>query len=372
MRIAALLSALLWVSCGGGNPEIGVILPLSGIAEADGNTAKRGLELFISEMGDNRPCDFVFADNASDPGKTIQRVEELSDRGVSLILGPAYSTTAMAASHAVRERQVPMLTPSATHPEVTRSNAYAFRVCFRDTQQGKAMAAFAFEKVENPRAAVLTDLRSAYSYNLANEFERAFQEAGGELVARFYFHEGDRDFIHLVEAVKESGANLVFLPAYALEVAAMLSVAHPAWEGMTILGADGWDSPDLFAPEIHIHPSLEAFISNHFSVHENPRTSAFSARFRHRFKEEPGQLAALTYDAAMLGTAAVRATKNAKDPVQVRDALASLPAIDGLTGHLEMEADGDPRKGLVIQALILEEGKTAKLQFLKRIPGAKD
>ena len=65
------------------------------------------------------------------------------------------------------------------------------------------------------------------------------------------------------------------------------------------------------------------------------------------------------------------AAKNPKDPVQVRDALAILPAIDGLTGNLAMEADGDPRKGLVIQALILEEGKVAKLQFLKRISGAK-
>jgi len=367
LKYSIFLLAFLLISCGGAKPEIGVILPLSGSAEADGSIAKRGLELFISEMGEVPPCNFVIVDNASDPSTTIQRVEELSNRGVCLILGPAYSLNAIAASYVVKEKRVPLLTPAATHPLVTRGNPYAFRACFLDTQQGEVLANFAVENFEEPRVAVVTDLGSEYSYNLANEFEEAFLAAGGRLANRFYFHEGDRDFTRLVEKVRNSGANIVFLPAYAPEVVAILSAAKSSWGGITVFGGDGWDAPDLFLPDAGFDPSIKAFISNHFSVHESPRTSAFSARYRHRYEEEPGQLAALTYDAARLAVAAVRGAEDGNDPVHVRDSLASLPAIEGLTGHLAMEADGNPRKGLVIQELVIEEGKPVKLRFLKRV-----
>ena len=74
MKYSIFLLAFLLISCGGAKPEIGVILPLSGSAEADGSIAKRGLELFISEMGEVPPCNFVIVDNACELMVTFRHI----------------------------------------------------------------------------------------------------------------------------------------------------------------------------------------------------------------------------------------------------------------------------------------------------------
>ena len=105
MNKVLLLSLFLcFTACGDRSaPLVGVILPLSGGFSADGIGALAGLRVLEAELGENPSCRFVVMDNFSNPRESVRCVTELYEEGCSLIVGPAYSSSSIAASRGARE-----------------------------------------------------------------------------------------------------------------------------------------------------------------------------------------------------------------------------------------------------------------------------
>ncbi len=125
---------------------------------------------------------------------------------------------------------------------------------------------------------------------------------------------------------------------------------------MPLLGADGWDSPELW--KLGGKALNNSYITNHFAI-DNPATEVqkFATAYKTKFKVEPDALAALGYDAVYILADALRRAKTT-DGEKLRDAIAQTKNFYGVTGKItNFDASRDAIKPAVILKLAPQYNK---------------
>ena len=170
---------------------------------------------------------------------------------------------------------MPMVTPSSTNPDVTEVGDMIFRVCFIDPFQGIVSAKFAreHEGLKAQKAAILYDQVAAYAVGLQEEFDKAFKELGGEIVAKETYQAGDQDFRR--SSRPSATSRMSFLSRL---LHRRRQHCDPGEIGITVplLGGDGWDSEKL--AEIAGEAIDGCFYSNHYSHQDPIRACRISSR----------------------------------------------------------------------------------------------
>ncbi len=353
MRVRLVGLALLSFACKR-TPEtpivIGVVEPLTGPRASYGVSAKNGIDLAIAEENAagrlGRKIEVVHLDDQGEGSIAVDAVRRLiAEEHVDLLIGEVASDAALAMAPAAQRAATPMLTPAATSPRVTDVGDYIFRICFADPFQADAMAHFAIRELSLDKAAVLRDLDSEYSIDLAEAFAARFTALGGHVVATEHFQQGDRSFAPALEKIRRAGAAAVYVPAYHLDVA-RLSTERERLGGAILLGSDGWDANELL---LTAGPALEgSYFTAHVSMDDpRPEVKRFVEAYTKEYNEQPDATAALGYDAARYALAAIRET-GSTDKEEVRAALAGLEGFTGVTGPIHLDARRDAIKPAVV------------------------
>jgi branched-chain amino acid transport system substrate-binding protein len=340
--------------------KVGVVLPLNGENATFGVETENGINLAVTDIkaeGKTWP-EMITVDNGGSPTQTASAVKRFIDSDkVSVILGPVTSNEAIAAGDQAEAGMVPLVTPTATNVMVTVNKKYVFRVCYTDDVQGPMAANFAYDTLKARRAAVLVNSSESYSMGLGDAFVKRFKERGGEIVSQMSFTKDTDDFGAQISQLRLKSPDAIFLPAYYEATAKCISQARAAGLRSTFVGTDGWDSPNLYTL------SAGAVKGNYFTTHFSPqedRTAVkrFVQNYRAAYNEEPGALAALGYDAAMVVFAAVERA-GSSDREAITKAIAETRDFDGVTGKITIDANHNAVKNLVI----LETGeKSASLK----------
>jgi branched-chain amino acid transport system substrate-binding protein len=243
---------------------------------------------------------------------------------------------------------------------VTEVGDFIFRVCFIDPFQGLVMAKFARENLKAQKAAVLRDNKSDYSIGLAQVFTEKFKGFGGQIVAEEDYAQGDTDFRAQLTAIKGAKPDVVFVPGYYTDAGLIARQARQLGLTATLLGGDGWESEKLF--ELGGSAIEGSYYSNHYAVdNPAPKTQKFLTDYKKRFGSVPDSLAALGYDAAMVGLAAIDAA-NGTDGTAVRDAIARTKDFDGVAGKINLDA----KRNAIKPAVVLKVA-AGKLQYVTTI-----
>lgn len=349
LRVVAVLvvASLAVVGCRqGGSPSpetrvrVGVLLPLSGPLESYGRGCEEGVRLWAET--DPR-FDLVWEDDRGEAEACVEAFRRLEAAGVQVVIGPATSTCALASAPLADEARLPLVTPSASHFDVTKGHPYVSRVCFVDPMQGAALAIFARENLGIARIAALVQRDEPYTKSLSESFRQAFHALGGVVVLVETYEAGTSDFGPILSRVRESGAEALFAPGFVSEVAVLMKQARLAVPGLPILGGDGWDSPELFAKA---GPAAEGhFYTSQFSpTDKDASVASFVEAFRARYGHDPGMFAALGYDAA--GRVAQCLADGTREGIA--KALSLTPSYRGVTGSMTFDADRNPMKPVVI------------------------
>jgi branched-chain amino acid transport system substrate-binding protein len=360
MAFSALVAA-----CGGGEQaagpwRVGVVVDQSGPTRGFGESALRGVQLAAETLdaagGAGRPrFELVIEDDRGSEEGARAAVEKLLASQVHALIGSATSSVTLAGAPLAQRAQVPMVTPSATSPEVTQVGDYIFRVCFVDTFQGEAMADFAYYSLRTRRAAVLFDPESAYGSGLARYFEGEFLKFGGETVAEQTYAAGEEDFSRQLAAIQAASPEVLFVPGYYTEAGRIAKQARELGLTAILLGGDGWDSPQIF--ELAGAAADGAYISTHFSPDAPSEVApAFVAAYKARHGgQTPDAFAALAYDALHV---LARAFERAGDPSgpALQKALGRTQMFEGVTGEITLNRGRDAIKDAVV--LELREGGT--------------
>lgn len=339
-----------------GELRIGLLAPLTGGAMRF--TAHRAAQALVErvnaegglEVGGRKiPVRLFVEDTAGQTERVMSAAARLiRQERVQALIGPYFSREAIPLAAAAEAAQVLMLTPSATSPEITRDRRFAFRVCMVDSDQGRALARFAYEDLGLRRAAVLYDESDAYSSGLAGYFGEALRALPGTRVLAEPYARGTEDFSAALARIAASGAQALFLPNFIEDLPRQMAQARAAGFKGVLLGGDSWDSDR----RLHSLPEAQgARFSVEYAVETlDPGRRKKAEDLTALAGAELDKNTALTLDALELLFAAARQV-GATDAASLRAGLTALRGFTGLTGAIRFEAGGDPARSLHIMGI---------------------
>lgn len=383
-RLAAPLASLLLVAGCAKQPDgsadsaapvrIGLNAEITGELSAVGTSSRNAAQLLVAEInaaggleiaGKKHPVDLVVGDNGGKPDQAASTAQRLiSQNEILAMVGPNASACAIPASAIAESVGVAMISPWSTNPKTTLDattgnyKSYVFRGCFTDLFQGRVLAKFTLDTLKAKRAAVLYDVASEAPNGQATLFKEAFEKNGGQIVAFETYTTGDRDFSAQLTKIRAANPDVFFIPAYYNDVPLIAQQARRLGITAPFVGSDAWSTPELV--KLGGADVEGAYFCNHYSTEiATPLARKFVADYTAKYGQAPDDVAALTYDSLGLLLEAVKASGKVDDRKAVRDALAAVPAHEGVTGAMRFTpaTGGDPEKSAVI--LQIKDGKFA-------------
>ncbi|BHH85428.1 ABC transporter substrate-binding protein [Desulforhopalus sp. 52FAK] len=351
---------------------IGLDLPLSGALKDLGLDSLAGAKLLEDQINDKGgllvggkryPIEFITVDNKSNIEQSVSGALKLISRDKVLgVVGPNASSNAIPVGGICSSFKAPMVTPTSTNPATTLNRPFVFRACFLDDFQGEAMARFAIKQFNAEKAAVLFDQDNAYPKGLAKFFKQAFeQEQGDTSVVAYLSYESDSsDLTTQISTLKESKAEVLFLPQYAHELPGILKQIRDAGWDKPVLGGDAWESSELMGNCGDLCKGL--FFSSHFSPYGAEGVAlSFVQEYEKKTGNLPSAFAALGYDATNLLLTAISKLETLDGSLfalraEIQQQLSTITGFEGVSGTLNMNPSGNPAKSAVI-IRISDDGK---------------
>jgi branched-chain amino acid transport system substrate-binding protein len=347
-RILSLMALLLGSSTfmAADSVKLAIVVAKTGIGADENLPALKATELAVEEINRaggllGNSIELVEADTASTPLGAKKAAEYVVQQGVIGVIGAFRSSHCLAMSPVIAAARIPMITPTATNPEVTLGNEFLFRVCCTDEFQGKAAASFAAKNLRASRAVVLANASETYCTALAGYFVTDFTAMGGKVVWTGEYQGNATDFKALLETMKTYNPEVVFLPGYAHDSGLLINQAVGSGIRTVFLGADAWDwGVDQFAG-----PALEgAFHSTHWYADSAlPGNVKLKAKFQKSYGPNGynDMQIPLTYDAIMLFADAVKRA-GTLNPDKIRAALQQTKAFKGAAGSITFDRNRNP------------------------------
>lgn len=341
--------------------KIGYFGDLSGPTFNFGQSAINGVLMAADEINQaggisGRRIDVVIEDDRGSPEEAARLTAKLiDDDNVVAIIAGGTSGNSRAAAPKAQSAHVPMISPSSTDPAVTQTGSYIFRTCFVDSFQGEVMARFAVNTLKAQKAAILFDFNSSYGRGLSDYFKLSFTKFGGRIVSEQSYAQGDADFKGQLSSIQAAEPDVIYIPGYYGDVALIAKQARTIGLTQPLLGADGWDAPELW--QLGGYALNGSYITTHYSADDpSPAIRRFVEVYKQRYGNLlPDAHAALAYDATrLLFDAITRAGSTEGD--KLRDAVAETNNFPGVTGVISIDADRNAIKPAVV--LKLEDVKS--------------
>jgi branched-chain amino acid transport system substrate-binding protein len=350
--------------------KVGLLAPLTGAVPTFGLSTREGVELAVKEWNEKggilgRQIELIVEDSQCEADPAVNAANKLIDQdGVKFLVGEVCSKASIPVSEIANAKGVIQISPTSTNATVTlnqdgSTKDYIFRACFIDPFQGFAMAKFAYGKGYKT-AFLMYDQGNDYTVGLAENFEKTFQELGGQIVGKETYTSTDNDFSAILTKVKDSGAEVLFLPDYYNIVNLVAPQAKQLGVTAVAMGGDGWDSADL-----DVASTEGDFYSNHYDASDpRPIVQDWLKRYGAAYTDASGNpkvpdaLATLGYDAANILFAAIQ-NAGTDDTAKVKDAMV-MGKFEAVSGTVTFDEYHNPIKNAVV--IGIKDGKKAAVE----------
>ena len=137
--------------------KIGILEPQTGNDSEKGRMEIEGIELAHEIAGEvlGKKVELVYADTQSSIYVAESAVTDLIDKKPVIVLGSYGEAVSLVASQKLGKVKIPAIAITATNPLIIKNNEYYFRVTFTDASQGKALADYVFEELEQAKAGII-------------------------------------------------------------------------------------------------------------------------------------------------------------------------------------------------------------------------
>jgi branched-chain amino acid transport system substrate-binding protein len=306
----------------------------------------------INRRGGSRgqPLQLRIVDDSGSENAAILGAKSLyDDATVVAVVGHITSGPSIAAArvYGAGGQPVPMISPTASSPELSGINPYTFRVCPSDLSHGPALARYARERLGARRAGVLY-LNDDYGRGVRTAFAAEFARLGGTVVEQDPYLGSTASVEPYISRMRASGVDVLMVAADVPGAELVLRELRRQGVRWPVIGSDalvGIEANGPLAEGIHIS-------SAYLSDQPGEKNATFVLEFfRATQGERPNDVAGLTYDAVQLLAQAIDAV--GPDRRAIRDYLASVgpqrPAFEGVSGRIAFDAAGDvPGKPVTI------------------------
>lgn len=316
---AAVLSSL--AGCGGGTSsggskaggavKIGAIGPITGAAAIYGQAVKHGAEIAVEEVNakGGLQVELKFEDDENDAEKAVNAYNNLKDWGMQVSLGTTTTQPCIAVSTEINSDHIFALTPSASSTDVLggqpdksgnvtiQRKDSMFQMCFTDPNQGVASAEYIKEQNLGDKIAIIYNNSDAYSTGIYQKFQSKAEELGLNIVCvKSFTDDSANDFNSQLTDIKNSGADLLFLPIYYTPAALILKQAKNMQYAPKFFGVDGLDGI-LTLENFDTSLAEGVMLLTPFTADaQDELTKNFVTKYKEKYNETPNQFAADAYD----------------------------------------------------------------------------
>ncbi len=228
--------------------KIGFLADFSGPLAEFGPAIQTGVELAIKHLNDaggvlGHPVELVVGDTGLDPTQATEEARRLIEvEGVHAIVGPLASSITLAVAESVATQAgVPVISPSATSPQLTiaEDSDFLFRSTTSDAAQGPVLAQLAASQgLSNVGVLFLND---PYGQGLADSF---FDAWGGD-VLMISIEDGQPSYLSELQQLAGEGAQALIAIAFPQQAEVFLREALEQGLFDHFLFVDGTKSQDL-------------------------------------------------------------------------------------------------------------------------------
>ena len=359
-----------------GTIKIATQSPLSGDQAALGEGIKLGTQLAIEQLkGPVEKLGFkvelVPYDDQAKPDVGVANAKNIiTDKDILVVVGHLNSGVAIPSSEVYKDVQLAMISPANTNPKITDRNLpNVSRVCGRDDVQGVVGAEFA-KSLKVKTVYVIHD-KTTYGQGVAEFFRDHAKKIGIEVIG-FDGTEEKSNFDPIITPMKAKNPDLIYFGGLYPQAGPLFKQAREKGMKTKFLGPDGMDSSDL------TKIAGKAVVGMHYTtvagpVSVYPKAKKYAADYKEKFKKDPEPFSAQAYDSTGIGLKALEAAiKAAGGKVPTRAAVTAevrKVKYSGLTGTIEFDEKGDPKKALyfVIQVMSEDPGKWNDNKEVKRL-----
>ncbi|MBI5430485.1 MAG: branched-chain amino acid ABC transporter substrate-binding protein [Nitrosomonadales bacterium] len=350
--------------------RIGASAPLTGPQAHLGKDNENGTRMAIDDAnakgitigGHKVRFELISEDDQADPKTATIVAQKLVDNKVSGIIGHLNSGTSIPASKIYNDNGIAQISPSATAVNYTAQGyRTAFRVMANDAQQGRVLGEYAAKNLAAKKIAVIDD-RTAYGQGLADEFIKAAQANGAQIVAHEYTNDKAMDFTAVLTAVKGKKPDLLFYGGMDAQGGPMAKQVKALALNLKFMTGDGGYTPEFIKLAGDAAEGAYASLPG-VPLDKMPGGKEFEKRFVAKY--QPIQLyAPYCYDAVNVMIAAMQKADSV-DPAKYLPALAGI-SYDGVTARIQFDEKGD-LKGGAITVYQVQQAKWQPLETLGAI-----
>ncbi len=341
--------------------RIGFAAGLSGGWDVLSIDELRGAELALkdrSEIKDFNVELMVEDDMCNAEGGQAVANKFVADPTIVAVVGHACSRSCIPASKIYEQHHYTMVSPSCTNPSLTNPDFDGTeifnRVCWNDAIQGPAVASFVKDVLGVDRVATIHD-GSPYAEQLGQEFAKAFEAIGGQIVAREAVNEWDTDMRPVLTRIKAGNPGLIYwsgiIEDQGMDLASQR--ADVGMENVVFMGANVIKTDEFVKAVGDMAEGTYAGVPD--LAEAGPALPKFLEAYKATYREDPIELFhAHAYDAFMVIANAIEkvAEVDADGNLfigreRLRDAIRSTSDYQGLSGKISCDDNGDCGTGSV-------------------------
>ena len=329
--------------------KIGHVAPISGSQASYGKDNENGARMAIEDLnakgvtigGKKVKLELVAEDDGADPKQGAAVAQKLCDAKVAGVAGHLNSGTTIPASKIYNDCGIPMVTPSATNPNLTKPGyKTTFRLLANDNALGAGLAFYAADALKLKRIAIIDD-RTAYGQGVAAVFKKTAAEKGITIVDEQFTTDKSVDFMAILTQIKSKNPDGVFYGGMDPQAGPMLrQMEQLGMANVKYFGGDGICTMDLIKQSGGAK-TLDNVVcaEGGASLEKMPGGAEWKKRYDAKY---PGQFqvySPYTYDAVNVLVAAMVAAGSA-DPKVYLPKLAATN-YKGITTNVQFEANGE-------------------------------
>ena len=244
--LAGVLAAGFAMSaCAAETIKIGGIGPTTGPAAIYGSNVQNAMEIAVDEVNaldGEIQFELQFEDDQHDPEISVNAYNSLKDWGMQILGGTVTTNPCLAVGAEAVADNMFCLTPSASSQDVIDTGDNMFQVCFTDPNQGLASADYIAQQELGTKIGVIYNSSDAYSTGILNTFLAEAAEVGLDVLdPQAFTDDNSTDLTTQVQACKDGGADLIFLPIYYTPASQILKAADDMDYDVKFFGVDGMD-----------------------------------------------------------------------------------------------------------------------------------
>ena len=347
--------------------NIGHVAPLTGGIAHLGKDNENGARLAVEEANaagitiDGKAAKFLLLteDDQADPKVGATVAQKLVDAKVVGVVGHLNSGTSIPASPIYNQAGIPVISGSATNPQLTEQGfKQQFRVVARDDQQGPAIASY-LAGAASPKTVAVIDDATAYGAGIADEVEKTLKAAGISVLAREKGTDKTTDWKAVLTKLKGRNPDAIFYGGMDATGGPLLRQGRELGIKAVFSFGDGACTDKM--TEL-AGPAAEGLLCSQAGIPPQAASKKFLDAYKAKFNQDPILYAPFTYDSTNLLIEAMKKA-NSTAPAKYLPELQKI-AFNGATGPIAFDAKGD-RKDAEITIFTMKGGKIEPIAIVK-------